>query len=157
MVQYILGGSFPHVAAEAVGVPRALFEEWLKRGDAPDAHTLYRRFAITIREAAAKVRASAEAMVLNKRPLDWLKCGPGKETAESPGWSMPVRGWPAGAASADESADEPFEQLTYQLLVALTPHPDARVAAAGVLAPEEEGKPEQLRDDPKKDNREVRS
>jgi hypothetical protein len=139
IVKYVSLGAFPHVAAEAAGVPPDVFEQWLKWGKHPRGEPKFRRFAAALCQAAALARVSAEGSVLNKRPLDWLKCGPGKETAESPGWSMPVRGRPAGAA-ADESADEPFEQFTHQLLGALTPHPDARVAVAQVLASEEGGK-----------------
>ena len=32
IVAYIRAGGFPHVAAEAAGLPRRVFERWLERG-----------------------------------------------------------------------------------------------------------------------------
>ena len=30
---YIAAGGFPHVAAEAAGVPRHVFDDWMRRGE----------------------------------------------------------------------------------------------------------------------------
>ena len=34
ILAYVRAGGFPHVAAEAAGVPRDLFDEWMRKGEA---------------------------------------------------------------------------------------------------------------------------
>src|SRR6516164_9462118 len=83
---YIRAGGFPHVAAEAAGVPRAVFEGWLRRAQAARPGAAYRRFADAVRLAQAQARLGAEIAALKDKPLDWLKAGPGKERPDAPGW-----------------------------------------------------------------------
>ena len=37
ILAYVRAGGFAHVAAEAAGVPRELFEEWMRRGESRTA------------------------------------------------------------------------------------------------------------------------
>src|SRR5438105_11864897 len=91
IVAYTRAGGFPHVAAEAAGVPRAVFARWLRRGEGRRAKARYRAFADAVRQAAAQARLGAEVSVRNDKPLDWLRSGPGRETADVPGWTANAR------------------------------------------------------------------
>src|SRR5438105_549052 len=84
LVAYIRAGGFPHVAAEAAGVPREVFADWMRKGEQPGARGQYRNFALAVRQAVAHARLGAEVSVRTDKPLDWLRNGPGRETADSP-------------------------------------------------------------------------
>jgi hypothetical protein len=132
---FIRAGGFPRVAAEAAGVPADLFERWLRRGQRRRAPDCYREFAAAVAQARAQARLAAELQVFEKRPLDWLKCGPGRETAENPGWASA----PKPAAHGDSEADSPFLSpevmaLFADVLEILTPYPEARAAVADRVA-----------------------
>ncbi len=133
-------GAYPHVAAEASGVPRRVFVAWLRRGRKRGARGAYRAFAAAVREAAAQCRAAAEMAIRQNGPLNWLKHGPGRERAGLPGWAGPARPRAARAKGAEDSA-----AALAALLEALAPFPEARAAAARALArvsggPESSGK-----------------
>ena len=132
VASFVRAGGFPHVAAEAAGLPRDVFEDWLRRGRRKGAATAYRRFADAVRQAAAQARLSAEVAVLKNRPLDWLRSGPGRETPGVPGWTGSAR---AAAASGDGAAlSRPEVRDLIALLVELlAPYPEARAALAGKL------------------------
>src|SRR5580698_9687677 len=87
----IRAGGYPHVAGEAWGVPKDVFDDWLKRGNQKNAWEPYRTFAIEVRQAFAQARLRAEAASYEKDPKLWLVHGPGRETEEQPGWSVPVK------------------------------------------------------------------
>jgi len=91
IVAFLRAGGFPEVASEAAGVPQAVFESWVMRGEAPRARSPYREFAVAVRQAIAQARLGAEVEARNDRPLDWLRSGPGKERPHRPGWSGPAR------------------------------------------------------------------
>ena len=86
-------------------------------------------------QALAQARLRAEVAVFQDHPRDWLRYGPGKETADAPGWSTAAR--PRSHQNA-----EPVNPLLQQevlalirsLLEALGPYPEARSAAAGAFA-----------------------
>jgi hypothetical protein len=84
---YLRAGAYPHVAAEACGVPREVFDDWLRRGTARPAREPYRSFAAETRQAMAQARAGAEVQTLQKSPVTWLKNGPGRERPGAPGWT----------------------------------------------------------------------
>src|SRR5260370_27081637 len=84
---FIRAGGFPRVAAQAAGVRADVFARWLRRGRGKRAPADYRAFAAAVDQAVAQARLAAELQVFEKRPLDWLKCGPAKETGTDPGWS----------------------------------------------------------------------
>src|SRR5262245_11882455 len=93
VIAFARAGGFAHVPAEAAGVPREVFDDWMSR---PGPR--YREFARAVRQAEAQARLRVEVAVLEARPLDWLKSGPGKPQSGYPGWTAPAR----AAAVADE-------------------------------------------------------
>jgi hypothetical protein len=132
---FIRAGGFPRVAAEAAGVRADVFARWLRRGRGKRAPAVYRAFAEAVAQAAAQARLAAELQVFEKRTLDWLKCGPGKERANDPGWSSTPKPAPPRKADAGGLMQHPeFLRLCAALLEALTPFPEARAAAAEVIA-----------------------
>jgi hypothetical protein len=134
IVAYIRVGGYPHVAAEAAGVPRATFERWRRRGQRRDAPEIYRNFTAAVRQAIAQARLTAELAAMKGRPLDWLRCGPGKETARNPGWTATTRAAPRMKPS---SANASPDRLISALLDLLAPYPEARAAVAAALVQEE--------------------
>jgi len=90
IISYIRAGAFDWVAAEANGIHRQTFWEWIKRGE--DAHARpqterYAEFAYAVREARAEARLSAEVEVKRGEPLSWLMKGPGRDRPGEPGWT----------------------------------------------------------------------
>jgi hypothetical protein len=135
IVSYIRAGGFPQVAAEATGVPRAVFERWLRRGQARRAPARYRAFHAAVRQAEAQARLNAEVAILSGKPLDWLRSGPGRATTESPGWTASVRPLPlARAPGASAELQPEVQALVTTLLHLLEPYPEARTAVAAPLA-----------------------
>jgi hypothetical protein len=131
----IRAGAYPHVAAEAAGVPVLVFAEWLRRGQ-QDNDRRYRPFYEKVRQAQAQARLKAEVDARNADARFWLRYGPGKETADSPGWSAPVKA--AGRASADTQplASPEWNELWGTILQALQAFPEARVALIQALGQE---------------------
>lgn len=131
---FLRAGAFPHIAAEAAGVPRRVLARWLRWGKQQRPKLRYRRFREAVQAALAQARLKAEIETLERKPLDWLKAGPGKDAPDDPGWSTRFR---PGASTAGE----PFDPLAHPevrevftaLQVALAAFPDARAAAALVL------------------------
>jgi hypothetical protein len=90
---YIRARGYPHVACEAAGVPRAVFDDWLglgnpvgrKKGWRP--HKLYTPLWLAVMEAKAQARLTAEMAALKEEPVSWLKSGPGKDQPTNPDWS----------------------------------------------------------------------
>ena len=134
----VQSGAFPHVAAEAAGVPREVFEEWLERGRPHPGRRppkLYRDFCQAVRQAQAEARLAAELKLLEKNPLQWLKCGPGRETPSAPGWTIPVKPLFAGDREAVNVLLLPeFQAVLASMLDALAPFPEARAALAPFIA-----------------------
>jgi hypothetical protein len=92
IVAFVRAGSYDWVAAEANGVDRQTFWEWIRRGEGrehPDRPPtdLYANFAKEVREARAQARSAAEVEVRQANPEFWLRCGPGKERPGEPGWT----------------------------------------------------------------------
>lgn len=135
---FIRAGGFAHVAAEAAGLPRAVFARWLQRGESADAPANYRRFARAIREAEAQARLQAEVSVRGDKPLDWLKAGPGKADTDNPGWTNPGK---AGDVSSTKDAQSERAKTWSEVLhlfgrcaEQLAAFPAARTALAAWLA-----------------------
>ena len=133
ILAYVRAGGFPHVAAEAAGVPRALFDEWLAKGEGARPLKKYKRFAEEVRRAEAQARLGAEVAALKDKPMDWLKAGPGKETAAKPGWSALAKPRAGGDKPTPLLMDPAVQAFLRALLAALEPYPEARMAVAGVL------------------------
>jgi hypothetical protein len=91
LLGFIRAGGFPHVAAEAAGIPRELFAVWLRRGSRRGAREPYKSFYRRVQQASATARLKAELETMTKNPFSWLRHGPGRETLEAAGWTNPVR------------------------------------------------------------------
>jgi hypothetical protein len=129
IVAALHAGAFPVVAAEAWGVSPRAFHEWMKRGDEPNALEVYRDFATEVRAAAAKARLRAEIAMYENQPRFWLQSGPGRETAEAPGWTVAVKPTLRAAENAATTLRRLRRELE-QLLTLLEPFPEARAVAA---------------------------
>jgi hypothetical protein len=135
IVAYIRGGGFPNVAAEAAGIPAAVFARWMRRGERRRAPEQFRAFALAVRQAVAQARLGAEVAVRDDKPLDWLRSGPGKETTNRIGWTGPVRPRPTPAAGTSALLDGTVQSLITDVLRILEPHPEVRAEVAGALGP----------------------
>ena len=51
---YVRAGAYPAVAAEAAGVPAAVFRSWMERGAKRGARAAYRAFRAAVIEASAQ-------------------------------------------------------------------------------------------------------
>jgi hypothetical protein len=129
----IRAGGYPHVAAESYGVPKDVFDDWLKRGNKKNARKPYRSFAFEVRHAFAQARLRAEMEGFEKDPKLWLIHGPGRESEQRPGWSVSVRPVEATAESHNVLLDAELMQLFGAVLKALDPFPEARARVAQVL------------------------
>jgi hypothetical protein len=133
ILAFIRAGGYPHVAAEAAGVPRAVFEGWLGQGRSTGRPTKYRAFFEAVQQARAQARLKAETTAFKDKPLDWLKSGPGRETSDYAGWTGPAR--PQAADGRGNPLLDPEVQNVFaRLRAALVPFPDACTAAARALA-----------------------
>jgi hypothetical protein len=139
---YVRAGAFPHVAAEAAGVPREVFESWLVRGAGKKPKRAYRLFARALRTAAAQARLAAELKALAKHPLDWLRSGPGKERAGIAGWTVPVKPTVTlDNGSINVLLHPELVGLFGAVLEVLAPYPEARTAVAAALASKDQTVP----------------
>ena len=130
---FVRAGGYPLVAAEAAGVPREAFEEWVRRGEADGAPKKYRDFVEALRQAEAQARLNAEVAAVKEKPMDWLRAGPGKETATRPGWSALAKPR-AGADKETPLAERPEVQEWIRLMLrVLEAFPEARAALAAAL------------------------
>ena len=132
ILAYVRAGGFAHVAAEAAGVAREIFEEWMRKGESKRPVAKYRLFAEAVRQAEAQARLGAEVAALKGKPVDWLKAGPGKETAAKPGWSALAKPR-AGDKPMSPLLDPGVQELLRTLLRALERYPDARAEVVEVL------------------------
>lgn len=135
LLSYLQAGAYGHVAAEAAGIPNATLHEWLRRGQRQGATEPYRSFARRYVQTRALARLQAEFTIFKDDPKSWLKCGPGKETVESPGWSREAAPGRAESTESMESglAHPLLSSLITALLEALKPFPEARLAVAAAL------------------------
>jgi hypothetical protein len=138
----VQSGAFPAVAAEAVGVPAAVFAAWMKRGDRPGARDPYRSLAQRVRRAHAHARCMAEVALRGKEPKVWLLNGPGRHSAEAPGWSAPARAPADPKGRGGGVLLEPqLQAVLATLLAALEAYPEARTALGAMLAEQQAGEP----------------
>jgi hypothetical protein len=123
---YIRNGAFPHVAAEAVGVSRTVFEGWMQKGTAKGGRPIYRQFAAAVRQAIAQARVAAEIKAFGEAPIAWLKSGPGKERADNPGWTTTVKPSAKSSQTINILLTPDGQRLVMTLLQLLAPYPEAR-------------------------------
>src|SRR5262245_23708103 len=131
---WIRVGGYPAVAAEAAGVPRAVFARWVARGLKKRAREPYRSFAESVRQAVAQARLKAETEAYKKDALNWLKHGPGRDRPGQPGWALPVKARDPKRRRVNPLLLPEVARAVADLLQALTPFPEARAAAAAALA-----------------------
>jgi hypothetical protein len=133
LIQYIRAGGFAWAAAEAAGVPRAVFRRWLARGKRHRRQP-YRRFYENVLQARAQARLAAEIKVREQDPRFWLRHGPGRERPGQPGWTNPVRPAPPRAGGTKLGLDAPqLQQFLADVAAIRDPFPsaaDMMVAAA---------------------------
>ena len=133
---WIRSGVYPHVAAEAEGIARDVFERWLALGTRrkPPPGPRYRRFAENVLQAAAVGRLRVEIRALEKDPKFWLLSGPGKERPDNPGWTTALKAQPVKDQRVMNLFEDPaFAKVIEALLAALIPFPEARKAAVEAL------------------------
>lgn len=130
----IRAGAFPHVAAEAAGIPQRVFERWMRCGKVRQPVEEYRLFAAAVMTAKAHARALAETDVRKRYPVSWLRSGPGREGDGKPGWTGTVQPVPLKGPDDTMGSSERWWAVFPPLLDALAPFPEARAAAAAVLA-----------------------
>jgi hypothetical protein len=130
---YIRAGGFPHVAAEAAGLPREVFERWLRKGQEGKGGPKYRHFFEAVQQAQAQARLGAEVAALNDKPMDWLKSGPGKATADA-GWTSAARPQANPSVEANPFLQPQMQEMFRFLLDVLAPFPEARAAVAQAIA-----------------------
>lgn len=131
---YIRAGGFAHVAAAAAGVSGPLLDRWLRRGGQPRAPRRYRDFQQAIVQATAQARIRAEAAIFKNRPLDWLRSGPGRESAGNPGWTASARAAPpARPGSTNPLLQREYQDMLATVLQLLAPYPEIRAVAASTL------------------------
>jgi len=133
VVQAIQSGGYPHVAAEAMSVPKNVFADWVKRGDEPNAREPYRSFAGDVRVAFSQARLIAEIAVFKDEPKNWLIHGPGREMPESAGWSVSVKAFEKTHEQRNALLDPELMQLFRLLLQSLAPYPEARSQVSRTL------------------------
>jgi hypothetical protein len=134
LLTYVRAGGFLQVAAAAAGLPADVFVRWLRKGRAPGARRRYRDFHDAVLQAAAQARMAAEVQVFQKRPLDWLRHGPGRHATDSPGWAATVKAPAVGPGREINLLLLPEVQRLLQVLLDhLAAYPDARTHLAGVM------------------------
>jgi hypothetical protein len=132
----IRAGGFPHVAAEAWGVPRATFEQWIEWGtrSKPPARDPYKSFALAVIQAQAQARLKAEMAAMEDDPHFWLKNGPGRDQPNKPGWSAMVRPLlTANTQTINLFTSPDFLQFMAILRAVLAPYPDALAAVTAAM------------------------
>ena len=85
IVKRVRVGVFPYIAAQAVGIPKSTFYDWMRRGE--KGRRPFSELRAKVREAAASARSTAEIRVFQDRPFEWLRYGPGREKPDEPGWT----------------------------------------------------------------------
>ena len=86
---FVRAGAYDYAAAEACGISRRAFFEWLERGERESTRgraPVYVQFARAIRRAQAEARVSAEVTVKKVDPKWWLS-RMHRERPDSPGWN----------------------------------------------------------------------
>jgi hypothetical protein len=131
---YIRQGGFPHIAAEAAGIPVEVFQSWLAKGRSKRAKNPYRSFAAEVRQALAQARVLAEMGTWKASPVIWLLKGQGKDAAGNPGWSRETD--PVIVEENDTVnvfASPEWASVLVTIQHALASFPEARVALAQAL------------------------
>lgn len=129
----VRSGGYPHVAAEAAGMPAKLLDQWITLAASKKGPRRVRAFIKELRQAAAQARLKAE-IDAHADPKFWLKHGPGKETAKDPGWTNPSKAGTAHSqALSDVFASPEWAAIWTTIHTTLATFPEARSALADAL------------------------
>ncbi len=135
IVAYVRAGGFPHIAAEACGIPREVFDGWIARAELPTKGARrFRAFRDEVIQAQAIARLNAEIKVLKDDPLSWLRSGPGRETSSGPGWTVPTKPLHRHARALNALMHPEVQTLLAVIMQALAPFPEARAVLAQAMA-----------------------
>lgn len=137
----IKSGAYEHVAAEANGVPRAVYKQWMltaERRSTGKYLKLYQKLHHEVTKAKAWARMMAEIEMRKNQPDKWLMHGPGRETSTDPGWSRPAKATDRAQISNTKinilGSPEAGGMIS-KILDALAKHPEARDAVLEKLNP----------------------
>lgn len=92
-------GAYDYIAALAAGISQRTFLLWMEKGEAvaesledgEESEDIYFVFYCDVRQARAKARLKAEAIVYESDAFKWLRYGPGREKPGEPGWTDAVQ------------------------------------------------------------------
>ncbi len=118
VISYIRAGAYDWVAAQAAGLDRHTFRNWMRRGEQGEQPFL--AFFARVGRARAEARIVREIKVAEKDPLAWLRLGPGRERPGEPGWTdshalTGPEGGPVVTATASEAEImERFDRMAAQ-------------------------------------------
>ena len=92
---FIRAGAYDWVAAQACGIGKSTFHQWMSRGQHVDTYgrptdPIYQDFASAVLVARAQARLKAESTVASDDPKFWLRNGPGKTRYGEEGWTETV-------------------------------------------------------------------
>jgi hypothetical protein len=144
IVASIRAGGFGHVAAQAWGVPKAVYESWLARGQGRRAREPYRSFAREVAAAQAQARLRAETRTFEQDCKFWLEHGPGRALRDDPGWGSPSRPSPDDGGHEESPLASPaVRALMRRVLQICGDHPEMRDRLSPIdgWADEKNGKP----------------
>lgn len=77
IVADIRAGAFPSHAAEANGISRETFRNWVSRGDEARKNR-FRPFAQKVRQAQARAQVAIARKIFREHPVVWALYGPGR-------------------------------------------------------------------------------
>lgn len=120
IISSIRAGGYPYIAAEAWGLSRDDFDDWMRRKE-----PAYADFAARVKQAHAQARLRAETEAFSGDPKVWLERGPGRETADRPGWSTAVKAAERVLEPANVLMHPEFMELVRLVCDNLQPFPDA--------------------------------
>lgn len=85
IIAYVRQGAWDYIAAEAAGIHRTTFANWLQWGEKGNA--TYKEFFVAVCRAKAEARLIAENWVWKNKPDAWLGKGPGRSKPGRDGWT----------------------------------------------------------------------
>ncbi|MBX9677547.1 MAG: hypothetical protein K2X38_02205 [Gemmataceae bacterium] len=118
----VRAGGYPHVVAQAWGVPKATFEGWMGKGVKGNGMCVL--LAKTMGVAHAQARLRAEMTISREDSRIWLEHGPARDQPGNPGWSSSARLAPSAEPSL--FAHVPMVALIRDAVGQLGEHPEAR-------------------------------
>jgi hypothetical protein len=130
---FVRAGGFAANASEALGIPAAVFAEWLRLAEQPGSRAEYRALREAVLAAAAQARLKAETEVFKKKPSVWLQRGPGKDRRDVPGWSLPPRPIEPDYREPNWFLTQEGMEVLAQLRNLLAPHPTILAGFVAIL------------------------